>query len=454
MKALCKNSKELDLKAIQKGLDELMLMENAGASLARLVKKEAKKLGQKNGKRAKILFLLGGGNNAADGLVALRQLKNSYGFKLAFKENENFKKQEQILKNYGFKFLEKEPNFNDFHIIIDCIFGTGLNRKVDEKTAEILKKVNKSKALKIACDIPTNLGFKPCFKADITLCMGSLKESLLEDFAKESVGKLKIAKLGLRARYFNEKASSFLLEKKDLRLIKRKKVSNKGDYGHIFVLGSKSAGSLAAMAALNFGAGLVSLLGKESFSPLIMCKEVLDERASVLCAGMGLKDLSFLKDELAFKKPLVLDAECFLSKDILPHLNRSDVVITPHPKEFTRLYKLCFNEDLSLDELFKKRFFYARNFAKHYECVLVLKGANSIITQKDKLFVINLGNEALAKGGSGDVLAGMIAALMFKFKPLKAAKNAALAHALVAKKYKFNKNSFDALKLIKGLKCL
>lgn len=130
MKALCKNSKELDLKAIQKGLDELMLMENAGANLARLVKKEAKKLGLK---KAKILFLLGGGNNAADGLVALRQLKNSYGFKLAFKENENFKKQEQILKNYGFKFLEKEPNFNDFHIIIDCIFGTGLNRKVDEK---------------------------------------------------------------------------------------------------------------------------------------------------------------------------------------------------------------------------------------------------------------------------------------------------------------------------------
>ena len=68
--------------------------------------------------------------------------------------------------------------------------------------------------------------------------------------------------------------------------------------------------------------------------------------------------------------------------------------------------------------------------------------------------MINLGNEALAKAGSGDVLAGMIAALMFKFKPLKAAKNAALAHALVARKYKFNKNSFDALKLIKGLKCL
>ncbi len=75
--------------------------------------------------------------------------------------------------------------------------------------------------------------------------------------------------------------------------------------------------------------------------------------------------------------------------------------------------------------------------------------------QKEKLFVVNLGNQALAKGGSGDVLSGMIAAhLGFGFSALEAAKNACLAHALVAKKYKFNKNSFDAIKLIKGLKCL
>ena len=452
MKALCKNPKELDLRAINKGLDELLLMENAGIALAKNIKKQAKKL---KAKKARILFLLGGGNNAADGLVAIRQLKKCYAYKLGFKESELFKKQEQILVNYGFKFLEKEPNFKNFDLIVDCIFGSGLNKEVDEKTALLLKKANKSKAIKIACDIPTNLGFLPCFKADLTICMGALKEALLQDFAKSHVGKIKLAKLGISHKNFNQNATAFLLEKKDLKLIQRKKVSNKGDYGYVFVLGSKSAGSLAALAALNFGAGLVALLGEDSFSPLIMSKQSIDERASVFCLGMGLEDLSFLKSDIAFKKPLVLDANCFLSRDILPHLKREDLVITPHPKEFTRLYKIVLNAELSTEELFKDRFFYAKKLCNHINCVLVLKGANTIIIQKDKLFIVNLGNEALAKGGSGDVLAGMIAALIAaNFPALEAAKNAVLAHALVAKRYKFNKNSFDAMKLIKALKCL
>ena len=104
MKALCKSPKELDLRAINKGLDELLLMENAGIALAKNIKKQAKKL---KAKKARILFLLGGGNNAADGLVAIRQLKKCYAYKLGFKESELFKKQEQILLNYCFKFLEK-----------------------------------------------------------------------------------------------------------------------------------------------------------------------------------------------------------------------------------------------------------------------------------------------------------------------------------------------------------
>ncbi|XTO85621.1 NAD(P)H-hydrate epimerase [Campylobacter coli] len=127
---------------------------------------------------------MGGGNNAADGLVALRNLKHAKAYKLGFKENEIFKKQEQILKNFGFKFAKKEPKFKKFHIIVDCILGTGTNREVDEKTKEILEKVNQSKALKIACDIPTNLGFTPCFKADITQCMGALKEICLRILLK------------------------------------------------------------------------------------------------------------------------------------------------------------------------------------------------------------------------------------------------------------------------------
>lgn len=416
MKAIIDNIKILEQNAINKGLDELILMENAGLNLAKLIKKEAKKIRiQRKIKKVKILFLLGGGNNASDGLVALRNLKHAKAYKIGFKENTLFKKQEQILQNYAFKFCQKEPNFKKFHIIIDCILGTGSNRCLDEKTSLIIQKVNQSKALKIACDIPTNLGFYPCFKADITLCMGALKEILLEDFAKEFVGRIKIANLGIRSKKFYPNSQAFLLEKKDLKTIDRKINANKGNFGHIYTVAN----------------------------------------ASAIALGMGLENLDFLKDEILQNTPLILDANCFLSEALLWYLNRKDVVITPHPKEFIKLYKMCFDEDLDIETLQKNRFFYARKFSQNYDCVLVLKGANPIIVQKEKLFVVNLGNQALAKGGSGDVLSGMIAAhLGFGFSALEAAKNATLAHGLVAKKYKFNKNSFDALKLIKGLKCL
>ncbi|WP_139900856.1 NAD(P)H-hydrate dehydratase [Campylobacter jejuni] len=401
MKAIIDNIKILEQNAINKGLDELILMENAGLNLAKLIKKEAKKIRiQRKIRKVKILFLLGGGNNASDGLVALRNLKHAKAYKIGFKENTLFKKQEQILQNYAFKFCKKEPNFKKFHIIIDCILGTGSNRCLDEKTSLIIQKV-------------------------------------------------------IRSKKFYPNSQAFLLEKKDLKTIDRKINANKGNFGHIYIVANASAGTLAGLGALNFGAGLVSLVAQKSFSPLLMLKEKIENNASAIALGMGLENLDFLKDEILQNTPLILDANCFLSEALLWYLNRKDVVITPHPKEFIKLYKMCFDENLDIETLQKNRFFYARKFSQNYDCVLVLKGANPIIVQKEKLFVVNLGNQALAKGGSGDVLSGMIAAhLGFGFSALEAAKNATLAHGLVAKKYKFNKNSFDALKLIKGLKCL
>ncbi|MDL0104145.1 NAD(P)H-hydrate dehydratase [Campylobacter felis] len=450
MKAVVKESKSLDLRAVSLGLDELILMENAGIALAKLIKKECKKLQNK-----RVLFLLGGGNNAADGLVALRHLKKAKAYKMGFKENKMFAKQEQILKNYGFSFLAKEPKIKRYGVIVDCIFGSGFKGNLDAKTANFLKKINQHKALKIACDIPTALGSEVCFKADITLSMGAFKELLLEDFAKEFVGRLRLAKLGISHKLFSTEIKTYLLEKKDLKLIKRKTGTNKGAYGHIAIVGNAGAANLAGLGALNFGAGLVSLVKEKPNSALLMQKENLDFNFSAVALGMGLLNLELLKDENLSKKPLVLDANAFLDEAILSFLQREDVILTPHPKEFTRLFKMCFKQNLSVQDLQKNRFFYAEQFSQKYPCVLVLKGANTIISQKDKQFIVNLGKANLAKGGSGDVLAGMIAALLGAgFSPLKAAKNAVLAHALVSKTYQFNANSFDALKLIKGLKCL
>ncbi|EAJ1254757.1 NAD(P)H-hydrate dehydratase [Campylobacter lari] len=448
MKAVFKDNVSYEKELVEKGLDEFLMMENAGIELANLIKKKSKNI-----KNAKILFLLGTGGNGADGLVAIRHLKKAFAYVIPYKKNTMFIKQEQILKNVSFNFLKKEPKFKDFDIIVDCVFGSGLNKVLDENLQRIFKKTAKSKALKIACDIPSGLGQELCFKADYTICMGVIKEILLEDFAKEFVGKIKIANLGLKP--YMQNTSSFLLEEKDLKLITKKANSNKGDFGHVYIFANKSAGTLAGLGALEFGAGLVSLVAKESFSPLIMLKDDIEGKINAAAIGMGLDDLSILKDERLKNIPLILDANCFQSENLLSYLDREDVVLTPHPKEFSMLLKLCFNEDVSVEEIQNKRFFYARKFSSKFQCALVLKGANPIIVQKEKLFVVNCGNEALAKGGSGDVLSGMIAALLgANFNALEAAKNAVLAHALVAKNYKKNKISFDALKLIKGLKCL
>ena len=170
---------------------------------------------------------------------------------------------------------------------------------------------------------------------------------------------------------------------------------------------------------------------------------------------MGLDDLSVLDEPLLAKIPVILDANAFLSEKIRPFFQRQDVVLTPHPKEFARLWQIAFDENISTQEIQKNRFKFVDKFTQKFACTLVLKGANTIIAQKEQKFICTLGNAALAKGGSGDALAGMILALLCaKFSPLNAAKNAVLAHALAAKAYKFNPNSFDALKLIKGLKCL
>ena len=490
MKAVFKKASNLDKKAIDLGLDELILMENAGLNLAKIAKKALRKKGIKRGR---ILILLGSGNNGADGLVAARHLKNAFCFVVDknLKKSSLFERQEKIALNLNVNFLDKKPNFQSFDCIIDCIFGAGLNKDLNENLKTLLREVNSARGIKITCDIPTGLGFETCFKADITATMGVIKEILLEDYAKESVGKIKCVNLGLHSNSYNKNAlnllknsqesnencvnlekdfvnskgilqdfkedgfSSFLLEKKDLALIKRGKNSNKGDFGHGLIAASASAGSLAGLAALNFGIGLVSLLKEKPFSPLIMQKASIESSVEAAALGMGLEDLGILDEPLLAKIPVILDANCFLSTKIKPFLQRQDVVLTPHPKEFTRLWQIAFNETITVQELQKNRFEFVDKFTKHFNAVLVLKGANTIIAQNELKFIVNQGSSALAKAGSGDALAGMILALLCaKFTPLNAAKNAVLAHALIAKKYKHNANSFDALKLIKGLKCL
>jgi hydroxyethylthiazole kinase-like uncharacterized protein yjeF len=289
--------------------------------------------------------------------------------------------------------------------------------------------------------------------------MGAEKLSLYSDIAKDFTGKIKIANLGVNFKNYIQKSNCFVLEKKDMLLpIRKKKTTHKGTYGHLGVLvGEKEgAGIISALAGLNFGAGLVTAVTKEKIQiPYEIIHSYSIGKYSTLAFGMGLGN--FYDDELEnvckLEIPKVIDADMFYKKEIL-HCLKKNTVLTPHPKEFAALLRICEIGEYCVEEIQKNRFELSLKFSKKYpDVVLLLKGSNTIIAYKKQLYINPYGTPALSKGGSGDVLAGMIGALLAQgYHPLKAAITASLAHSF-AGDIRPNYN-LTPLKLIENLKSL
>lgn len=445
------------------GLSEEILMENAAFGLAKSIRKKLKK-------NSSILILCGPGNNGADGLVLARLLDEEYdvAFCLVAEPKSTLcKLQYQRVKTLHVK--ETQTLFKA-DCVVDCIFGSGLSKPLNETVLGFLKTINSYKSLKIACDIPTGINDRgqiqqDAFKADITVSMGAFKQSLLSDSAKEFVGKLKIASLGLNSKFYEKTSDVYILEKKDMKLpIREKADTHKGDYGHTCILGGQKSGAsiLSGIGAFNFGSGLVSIITKEihGLPPYLMKSQHIPSNCSVVVAGMGLGEM---EDELLYEyllahpKPLVIDADLFYQTIIIDLLEKKDkVVLTPHPKEFCALLKVCGLADISVQELQEDRMNYIRIFAQKYpDVVLLLKGANTIITYQKQFYINSFGTNKLSKGGSGDVLAGMIGSLIAQgYTLLDAAVSASLAHTLSAKKSKFANYALTPLDICEGIKWL
>lgn len=446
------------------GLTPEILMEHAGLELARAVKK---KLTCK--KRA--LFICGMGNNGADGIVAARILHGAYNVSLFLPfelKSELAKLQLARAQKVGVAIVNE---LIDADVYIDALFGAGLNRPLDNFTCKLLEALNAKRGYKIACDIPSGILndlslSSVIFQAHETITMGALKLNLFNDNVKDAIGDIKVANLGIARSQYEIPSSILLLRKNDLRLpIRIKKNANKGTFGHVAIIqGSKEgAAQLAGMGAFYFGAGLVTLIGQKSKkSPMyLMHSENLPKNTNVVVAGMGL-EIPF--DEKALKVylldhdlPLVIDASLShhpLLNEILAA--QKMIVLTPHPKEFSAILELTCKEKVSVETIQKNRFNYAKDFTLRFpHVVLVLKGANTIIAHNGNLFINTYGSPSLAKGGSGDVLAGMIGALIAQgYTPKDAAINASLAHALVSSKSMHNNFSFTPMDICKGLKWL
>lgn len=427
-------------------MPSMLLMEHAAMAIAQFISTHIDT-------GSTLLFVCGGGDNGADGLAAARLLQARYDvriFQAVPPKSKLCAMQFERIKKLALPIVER---LSEADVVIDALIGSGLTREFNDENTALIMQMNDLQAVKLACDFSSGIRSDGThnavvFNADVTISMGALKCAYYADENKAYVGEIEHANLGIARSMYEVPSSWKLLEAHDLDLPYRTQInSHKGSFGHaVIVCGEKEGASvLAALAALRFGAGLVTLLSNERIvTPHeIMHSHTLPTTTTAMALGMGLGQEysdSELKKLLKHTLPLVVDADLFYSEFIVKLLRRGNLVITPHPKEFVALLKCTNIADIDVQTLQHDRFAYVESFSQAFpEVVLLLKGANVIIASHEQYYINPLGTNVLAKGGSGDVLSGMIVSLLAQgYAPLDAAIAASLAHTQAAANFEGN----------------
>ena len=442
------------------GLSEDILMEHAANGMADFIR-------QKFTNNSKIIVVCGTGNNGADGIALARLLHGDYDVHMFFVKEP--KSPMAILQNKRAHAMGVKVTIelNECDVLVDAIVGTGFKGAFNCEAKAVIQTINNLDAFKIACDIPSGLKVdgqcdENSFVADVSLTMGALKKSMFSDSAKEFVGEIKVLDLGVTRAVYEMPSNWNVLDLDEIELpYRNKKNTHKGSYGHLAIpCGNKHGASMmSGLSALKFGSGLVSLVCFEepyNMPCSLMHSQKRPSNVTALACGMGL-GVDFCSEELEEfldnSLPMIIDADIFNMEILLEILKRENLVITPHPKEFVSLLQMTGIADVSIKELQENRFKYSEEFCKKYPNVtLLLKGANVIIGKDDEFFVNPHGTSALAKGGSGDVLSGLVGALLAQgYTPLNAAINASLAHTQLVQNYKGADFSLTPEDLIAGI---
>lgn len=431
-------------------LSEEILMEHAAVGMADFIR-------DKFQKNIKIIIVCGSGNNGADGLALARLLHLNFDVSVYYAKKPTSKMavlQDKRAKSIGVKECKE---LQECDVLVDAIVGTGFVGEFSSDIETLIKEMNRVKAYKIACDVPSG----NMFAADTTLTMGALKKNMFLDSAKDFLGEIRVVDLGVARDIYEKPTNWNLLDLDDLKLpYRNKKDSHKGSFGHLaLACGSKSGASImSALSALRFGSGLVTLVGFEDIEipHTIMYSHAVPKNATALALGMGLGD-EFSKIELEKfldnGLPVVADADVFHMLIVSEILKREQVIITPHVKEFISLLRLVDLAEITAEELQKNRFKYAEMFCEKFPHVtLILKGANVIIAKGKEFYINPHGTSALAKGGSGDVLSGLVGSLLAQgYDCISAAINGSLAHTQLALNYKGADFSLTPDDLIDGI---
>ena len=466
-----------DLYTIEEiGVPSMVLMERAALEVVRCMEEEQLDF-------RKVLVICGSGNNGGDGYAIARLLHlKGHDVTIFFagnsqKRSEENAQQAKIAAHYEIPVITNLGT-EEYSVIIDALFGTGLKREVTGHYREVLCSVNQMAGKKVAVDLPsgihdtTGARMGIAFCADLTVAIAFPKRGLFLQEGNVCAGKILTGDIGISSETFSEGTVTFGYEKQDLFLgfPKRKKNSHKGSYGKVLMIagskGMSGAAYLSAKAAYAVGAGLVQIYTHEENRVILQQLlpeaiittyytfdseqlEKLIQWADLIGIGCGLgkSDTAERVMQYTLKRalvPCVVDADGIniLSKHMewIEETNAL-IVLTPHMKEMSRMLQ-C-----SVKELIEQRMEKLHAFVERYKVVCVLKDARTLVAKEHQNTYLNLsGNAAMAKAGSGDVLAGVIVGILAQqCEPYTSACLGLFLHGLAGDMARDKKGAYSVL---------
>lgn len=481
-----KKMREIDRFSIESiGIPSMVLMENAAL-------KVIKNLDLDNNDSYSIIC--GSGNNGGDGLAIARHLSllgkhiDIFVIGTENKLSKDCGLNYKILSNSNIRVnfittidhLETlKKSINTREVIIDAILGTGLSREVKGIHKEIILAINESKATTIAVDTPSGLNSDTgevmgcCVKADKTISFQFYKKGFLNYKSFEYTGEIIIENIGIPSEVSKKfLISDYLIDEVDVKKLIpiRKKYCHKGDFGRTSIvagsLGFAGAAYISIQAAVKTGSGLVTLCCPESIQNILSNKlveamtisfkdtnklnEILkNSDAIAIGPGMGNNEgtKKIVSDTIRYTTcPIVIDADGInVLKDNLDILKEKNnkIILTPHLGEMSRI------TGMPIEAIRKNRIDIAKQFAKEYNIILLLKGYNTVITDGVTAMINTTGNSSMASGGMGDCLTGIIASLISQgLDAFEAAYVGAYIHGYCGDKLSLNKYSVNATDIL------
>ncbi|MBP3626603.1 MAG: NAD(P)H-hydrate dehydratase [Clostridia bacterium] len=430
--------REAEKKAVESGIFSFTeLMGIAGEAAAEKIRAAY------DVKNKKIAVVCGKGNNGGDGFVCANILRKEAAVDviIPFGKPETDDARHYFTALSGVDVLSTLEG--DYDIVIDALFGIGLNRTLSCEAVELIEKINSIGGIKIAIDIPSGVEadsgavMGAAVRADMTVTFIALKPCFLLPESSDYCGKVEVADIGVKPH----KADYYTIEKPNFT--DRRHNSHKGDFGTAIMIcgsyGMCGAAILAARGALRSGVGILRAVICDSiYSPFTaavpeaVCipvktgkngtadsddnriyEHISSGNALLIGCGMGNNEDTLKILEKIIKKadcPIVIDADginALCRRINIIREAKKEIILTPHPGEMARL---C---GVTTAEIEQNRIYYASKTAKELNVILVLKGANTIVALPNgKIFFNTTGNPGMATGGSGDVLAGITVSLL------------------------------------------